>query len=68
MFRATSRTVDELAMFVTAAVAGDAASVAPKTADAAKAAKPRIADRLTFMTLPLEADQLVLIAAACRRT
>jgi hypothetical protein len=60
MFRATSRTVDELAMFVTAAVAGDAASVAPKTADAAKAAKPRIADRLTFMTLPLEADQLVL--------
>ena len=39
-------TVDELVTFVTAAFAGAAASVAPKTADAAKA--PKATDRVSF--------------------
>jgi hypothetical protein len=44
-------------MLVTAALAGNGASVAPTKADAARALKASIAYRLSFMTLPLEADR-----------
>jgi membrane-associated protease RseP (regulator of RpoE activity) len=49
--RATSRTVDELSALMTAALAGDAASVEAAKAVAAKAPTPVISYRLSLMIL-----------------
>jgi hypothetical protein len=61
--RATSRTVDELSILVTPALAGDAASVAAAKTVAAKAPTPAISCRLSFMTLTPFAWMTIVLAA-----
>jgi hypothetical protein len=52
MFRAACKTVDELVMLVTAALAGDPPSIALINAGATRAPKLRIVYPLIVMTLP----------------
>jgi hypothetical protein len=62
---ATSRTVAELSTLITAALAGDAASVAAAKTVTAKAPTPVISCRLSFMILtPLAWMTIVLAATA----